>query len=528
MHLHLIRHGQSLGNVDQGFIAGRTDKRGLTPKGKAQITRTAWELRNTEFKTIYSSPVTRAKESATILSNLLDVPLKTLPFIQEMSYGDFEGEYFWVNMDKKREAFQRFNTEIDYAFPNGESLQMISDRVWEGWNRWIKTIDQNDKSNIIFVSHDAIISTLLFCLMYGHPTHKDATASYKDAYMQFVHKIDVPNGSAFVIDLHANPVRFHQLPHKTKEVLRDNDSICFYAKGMLGIDKARVEEKITASDNSVFHLSNSIDVILKIIKEQEIVSSERIVSIYKYLKKHTSLLVPEVILYDKGEAFYSDTVLIQDYVAGVDQSVVIEKDRCRKSLLELTNKLLEQIHAVSRKDVEVFWYPYDAWHKVHIPWEQYISEEIDETIEALPKSIGNRDVRSFVRMSLRRLKEYVGKKSAKLVPLHGDFTPANIVVTKDGTLRCLDFERARIGDILWDYAYYCGSLERADEKVAALWKQIVAEQFSPEEVKIFNYYCVLFHAWTIRDTFEYKKNTLRQDRALQSKEILLKRFNARV
>lgn len=520
MHLYLVRHGQSMGNVDQGYIAGRSDKKGLTPKGKSQIVRTAWELKNIPFKTIYSSPVVRAKESATILHNLLNVPLKTLEFIQEMSYGDYEGEYFWINLEKKMKDFEGFNKKIDHAFPNGESMQMISDRIWEGWNKWLSTIDTDEKANIMFVSHDAIISSLLFILMYGHPSHKDATVSYKNAYMNFVHNVDVPNGSIYVIDLHAKPVKFHLMKPDTKEMIPTEETLGFYAKGMLDIHKPKITEKITASENKVFHISNSTNAIIKLLHEREIVSSERIVSIYKYLKEKTSILAPEALIYDKGGAFFKETVLVQDYAEGQDQNEILKKHECKMEILELTNNLLKQIHQINCEDVEAFWYPDDEWHKVHVPWHIYMTDEIDDKLGSLAKSVPDTAARNKVRMVLRRLREYINKQQTELVAIHGDFAPQNIVVTKDGKLRCLDFERARIGDAMWDYAYYYGWLQRKDKKTAYMWYEIVKAQLTPQEFEYFEFYTVLFHTWTICDIFEYKKNSLRAQRGEKSREIL--------
>lgn len=351
MKLYLIRHGESQGNVNQGYISGRADPNGLTSKGKTQITRTAWELRNTKFEHLYYSPVARANESAGIISDLLSIKSSQLDFLQEMSYGKFEGHYFWDMMDEARVAFQRWNTEFNYPFPDGEgrigeSLEMVSNRVWEGYNEWVKTIDRDKKANLIFVSHDAIISTLLFCLMYGHPAAKDATASYKKAFMQFVHGIDVPNGSVFVVDLHAKPVSFHSLQLFKQSIPVTDETLKFYERGLNGHIYEQIEEKITASENRVFHLMNHTDCLLKIMKEKEIVSSERIVHIYKYLKKNTSVIAPEVKLYDKSHVFFSDTVVIQDYQKGNDQRELLAEKKCQKPLLSRTFEILKEIHAI--------------------------------------------------------------------------------------------------------------------------------------------------------------------------------------
>lgn len=529
MKLYLIRHGESQGNINRGFISGRSDPNGLTVKGKAQITRTAWELRNHDFTHLYFSPVARAAESAKIISDLLDIPSTKLDFLQEMSYGKFEGHYFWDMMDEARVAFERWNREFSYPFPDGEgrvgeSLEMVSNRVWEGYNAWLETIDTAKKSNLIFVSHDAIISTLLFCLMYGHPAATDATASYKRAFMEFVHGIDVPNGSVFEVDLHAKPVSFRAVPLFKHPVASNDESISFYVRGMEKHKQVTLEEKITASENRVFHLVNEHDSLLKLMHEKEIVSSERIVSIYKYLKKNTSIDAPEVLLYDKTQSFFPETVVIQDYRKGMDLRDMLAEKKCQLPLLQQSFDTLKMIHAIPVSDVEEFWYPDDTWHKVHIPWSNYIVEEIDLTMKMLKKSIPDEGLRKSIRAVLKDLRETIAAGGSTLVPLHGDFAPQNIVVADDKKIRVIDFERARIGDRIWDYAYYYGWLQRVDAEVALQWKNLVQGDFTQDEMTRFHAYTVLFHAWTVRDIFEYKKNSIRARRGQQSIRILASLF----
>lgn len=529
MKLYLIRHGESQGNINRGYISGRSDPNGLTSKGKSQITRTAWELRNTKFEHVYFSPVARAKESAGIISGLLDLKSTSLDFLQEMSYGKFEGHYFWDMMEEAQVAFQRWNSEFSYPFPDGEgkigeSLEMVSNRIWKGYHEWIKTIDTDKKSNIILVSHDAIISTLLFSLLYGHPAAKDATASYRKAFMQFVHGIEVPNGSVFIVDLHAKPVSFHSLELFKHQVPVTNETISFYEQGMQGHNHKIIDEKITASENRVFHLTNHHDCLLKIMKEKEIVSSERIVHIYKYLKTKTRIHAPQVMLYDKDHIFFSDTVVVQDYQKGIDQGELLKEKKCRKPLLSQSFEMLEEIHKIPVKDVEEFWYPDDTWHKVHIPWDTYITEEVDMTIQSLKKSIKKTGLRDSIKQSLKWLRAYVQSGKASIVPLHGDFAPQNIVVGEESKMRILDFERARIGDRIWDYAYYYGWLQRSDKEAADYWCELIRASFTAAEQKVFHTYVVLFHAWTVRDIYDYKKNSLRAKRAEKSLELLASLF----
>jgi aminoglycoside phosphotransferase (APT) family kinase protein len=213
-------------------------------------------------------------------------------------------------------------------------------------------------------------------------------------------------------------------------------------------------------------------------------------------------------------------VLIQDYVEGEDQSEILARHECLREILELNNDLLKKIHQIETADVEAFWYPDDAWHKVHVPWHIYMTDEIDETLKSIAKCIPNIIIRNKVRMVLRRLREYINKKNYKLTVLHGDFAPQNIVVTKNDGLRCLDFERARIGDRIWDYAYYFGWLQRQDKKAEQIWKDIIQSEFTPQQQEYFEFYSILFHTWTIRDGHDYKKSTLRASRGQLSYEIL--------
>jgi aminoglycoside phosphotransferase (APT) family kinase protein len=341
--------------------------------------------------------------------------------------------------------------------------------------------------------------------------------------MQFVHGIEIPNGSVFVVDLHAKPVSFQALEFKQSVPVSD-ETITFYEQGMQDHTHTTIEEKITASENRVFHLTNHHDCLLKIMKEKEIVSSERIVHIYKYLKKKTDIHAPEIMLYDKSHIFFSDTVAIQDYQKGIDQGELLKEKKCRKPLLSLSFDTLQKIHAIPVKEVEEFWYPDDTWHKVHIPWHVYIAEEIDLTIKSLNKSIENETLRDAVKKSLNWLRDYTQSGKAQIVPLHGDFAPQNIVVSKGNEMRILDFERARIGDRIWDYAYYYGWLQRSDKEAADYWCELVQGKFTPDEQKVYHAFTVLFHAWTVRDIYDYKKNSLRAKRAEKSLTLLKSLF----
>jgi broad specificity phosphatase PhoE/aminoglycoside phosphotransferase (APT) family kinase protein len=522
MKLYLIRHGESQGNVDRGFIAGRTDPKGLTVKGRAQVARTAWELRQTPIEKIYTSPVARAKESAAILGALWNVPVEEAPFLQEMSYGKFEGKYFWEMMDEMRPAFERWNKEMHYAFPGGESLGMVSDRVWNGYREL--SLDCSKDANVVFVSHDAVLSTLLFSLTFGHPAADDLTPSYKRAFMRFVHGTNISNASCTVVDI-ARPAGKSppsEFPSTPAPVSRE--SLLYYSCGVLGDTWTELKEKITASENKVYHISAAGDAIVKLMEERDIVASERIVEIYRYLEKKTEIPAPRVRAYDASHAFFADTVLVQDYIEGRDQNEALTGGECGKETVARAYELLKRIHAIPSNEVAEFWYPDDATHKVHLPWKSFICGEIAETIRAVPYMGLPEAAYTSLIDDLEALMSYASQSQYGQVPLHGDFAPQNLIVAPGGRVeRVVDFERARIGDPLWDMAYYYGWLQRKDIALADAWRRLI-DQDVKEHAGIFGAYVSLFHAWTVRDVSDYTTSTLRARRAKESRDLLAARF----
>ena len=75
---YLIRHGEPLSSLadERRLRGGMRDFVPLTDLGCDQIERLAKELRSLKRELIVSSPMTRALQSAAILSRLLDLPLR--------------------------------------------------------------------------------------------------------------------------------------------------------------------------------------------------------------------------------------------------------------------------------------------------------------------------------------------------------------------------------------------------------------------------------------------------------------------
>ncbi|MFJ4185175.1 histidine phosphatase family protein [Kitasatospora sp. NPDC089509] len=131
-----IRHGQTAHNVDLVITSGAPGGP-LTPEGERQVAELANELRATAaqpVEAVYSSPLRRARQSATIVAAPWGLAPIEREELRECSVGELEGR-------SGPEAFARFDStwdhwyhdehpDLDYALgPGGESGRQALDRV---------------------------------------------------------------------------------------------------------------------------------------------------------------------------------------------------------------------------------------------------------------------------------------------------------------------------------------------------------------------------------------------------------------
>ena len=87
--LLLVRHGETDWNAD-GRLQGHTD-RPLSDFGRRQARQLAAELEGEELDAIYSSDLSRARETAEIVGERLDLPVVVEPALREKDWGTWEG-----------------------------------------------------------------------------------------------------------------------------------------------------------------------------------------------------------------------------------------------------------------------------------------------------------------------------------------------------------------------------------------------------------------------------------------------------
>ncbi|MDA1316541.1 MAG: histidine phosphatase family protein [bacterium] len=521
MTLFIMRHGESVSNTKQGFIAGRSDMSELTPIGRVQIIRSAYELRSAGITHIYSSPVARAQETAHIIARSLNLTVQTVDWATELDHGIFEGNYWWEVIHKVPPAWRIKREEYDTPYPGGgESVSMMATRLWKGVDSFISSLATDSK--IILVSHQAPIVTMHYLLQHGDPA--SYSSKQQVAFLKHIHSLRMKNGAYIEATYKGREFSNIDIKNDFEPITERKNNIAFYATGILKSNtELKIHKQETASKNAMFHLSNGSDYLLKVLHAEDPNAVERQAELYDYLHSQ-NISAPHIVFHDKSKVFYKTDVFIQDFIKGTSQKECLHAhSRSMTPILRQVLKNLQHIHSFKISEVRNFWIP--PINGSFKKWNPFMIYNINFTLHHLTELSLSLQAQKRITEALTELKKYTRSKSFELVPIHGDLATDNIILHIDkkdtcSFVRIIDFEWARIGDALWDYAYYWGWLEREHEEVALVWKEMIAKKLTPEQFGILEMYRILFHAWTVRDTLEYKGDALRLSRGEQSRELL--------
>jgi len=88
--IYLVRHGQNEDN-SEGILNGHRD-RPLTDLGRRQAVEVAQKLRDNGIQVVYSSPLVRAHETATIIAEQVGLTVQVEPNLIERDFGALTGQ----------------------------------------------------------------------------------------------------------------------------------------------------------------------------------------------------------------------------------------------------------------------------------------------------------------------------------------------------------------------------------------------------------------------------------------------------
>ncbi len=156
MILYLMRHGQTDWNAS-GKLQGKTDT-ALNEIGVSQVHNASLKLVREQIETIYASDLKRAKKSADIASNVLDLPVHYTKRLREMCFGKAEGmkkNDIQAVFPYIYQAFNDIKNPERYAisYPGGETIGEVQQRFM----KLINKLFEEGRERVLLVTHGMLI-----------------------------------------------------------------------------------------------------------------------------------------------------------------------------------------------------------------------------------------------------------------------------------------------------------------------------------------------------------------------------------
>ena len=161
MSLWLVRHGETEANV-AGLYSGHAPTP-LTERGIAQAQTLGTLLRNVPVDNVLCSELERARHTTQLILGDREVPVRNMPELNEMFFGDWEMRHHRDLAREDAENYAVWCNDWQNATPtNGEGFQAFSQRV----ERFIaQLVDYKTCQNLLVVSHQGVLSVLIARLL---------------------------------------------------------------------------------------------------------------------------------------------------------------------------------------------------------------------------------------------------------------------------------------------------------------------------------------------------------------------------
>lgn len=161
--LYLLRHSQSVYNKI-GIIQGDVDTP-LSKEGRDEVRKMAKLFKQFECENIVHSPLARAKQTAEIINEQLNLPITVKDDLKEMDFGQWSAEAKVEHWDQYRTDFY----ENGKPPPGGESKKGLFKRVANAIHEVCLDIDDDP---ILIVAH-GMVNRILLGEWFTNSTEKE-------------------------------------------------------------------------------------------------------------------------------------------------------------------------------------------------------------------------------------------------------------------------------------------------------------------------------------------------------------------
>ena len=184
----LLRHGESVGNAEARW-QGQADYP-LTDKGRAQARALAeyWLKKNVAFDLILASPLARARETAEVIAEALNVPLEFDPVWSERFIGAAAGLTHEEVLQKYHQP--GFRTPYDaIGDENGEGNWELFLRAGQA----LQNIISRPPKRYLIVSHGGLLNQFMHAVLGISPQANDQGVRFRFGNTGYARLIYFPN-----------------------------------------------------------------------------------------------------------------------------------------------------------------------------------------------------------------------------------------------------------------------------------------------------------------------------------------------
>jgi broad specificity phosphatase PhoE len=159
--IYLVRHGQTAWNREEVF-RGRADVP-LNEVGRKEALLTGQCLRGVRADSVYSSPLSRAVETAEAIARSQDKEVLISDDLIDIDFGRWQGASHEVVKERYEGLYRQWvDTPHLVRFPGGESLEDVRERALRVIHE-VKT--EHTDETLVMVSHRVVNKTMLCGLL---------------------------------------------------------------------------------------------------------------------------------------------------------------------------------------------------------------------------------------------------------------------------------------------------------------------------------------------------------------------------
>ena len=203
--VYLVRHGTTDLNKEEVF-RGRLDCK-LNETGQAEAHALAEYFADIPLQAIYSSPLSRAMETAQAVAEAKGLRVIREPDFIDIDFGQWQGLPLKEVREKHSELYRLWRERPEAVhFPEGESLPQVKARAWEGLQ---KVIRENPDHTALILAHRVVTKILICAVLSLDDSHfwhikQDTTAVNCIEYNRGFFVTSLINDTCHLKSIHPN------------------------------------------------------------------------------------------------------------------------------------------------------------------------------------------------------------------------------------------------------------------------------------------------------------------------------------